>query len=205
MSNNITDIESLEEHFGAPNELAVAVERESLDDFQKQFIEHSPFACVATADADGKPTISPKGDAPGFVRIINDTTLLIPDRPGNNKVESFHNLLENPGVAIIFMIPGVRETLRVVGQAEISTSEPILDESRIGRNPVKTGTIITIERVYFHCGKAMIRSRLWEDDYKPAAGVLPTFAEILKAEAKVDAPKEALEEKLDKVYTEELY
>ena len=128
MSNAITDLDSLEKHFDAPLDIAVAVERNSLDDYQKQFIQLCPFVCIATADTDGIPTISPKGDAPGFVRIIDDSTLLIPDRPGNNKIESFHNLLENPGVAIIFIIPGVHETLRIKGRAEINTSESMLEE-----------------------------------------------------------------------------
>ena len=205
MSNSITDLESLEQHFDAPLDIAVAVERKSLDKFQQQFIQLSPFACVATTDSDGIPTISPRGDAPGFIRIIDDSTLLVPDRPGNNKVESFHNLLENPGIAVIFMIPGVRETLRVKGHAEISTSGSMLDDSRVGRNPVRTGLKIKINKVYFHCGKAMIRSKLWEDTYRPAAGVLPTFAEIIKAEAELDAPRQALEDKLEHAYTDELY
>ena len=205
MTNTITDLDSLEQHFDDPLDIAVAVERRELDDYQKQFIQLSPFVCIATANAEGRPSISPKGDAPGFVRIIDDTTLLIPDRPGNNKIESFHNLLENPGVALIFMIPGVRETLRVVGQAEISTSQDMLEASRVGKNPVRTGTKIVIEKVYFHCGKAVIRSKLWEEDYRAAPGALPTFAEIIKAEAELDAPEEALQETLDTAYSEHLY
>lgn len=205
MSEPITDVKTLEEHFDPPLDIAVACMCDRLDQFHRQFIELCPFVCIATADADGRPVLSPKGDAPGFVRIIDDSTLLLPDRPGNNKVESFHNLVQNPGIALLFMVPGVKETLRVVGTAEISTSASLLEASRVDGRPVRTGTLITIEKVYFHCGKAMIRSKLWQDTYQPAPGTLPTFGQIVKAQAKVDASEEAVEGRIQESYRERLY
>lgn len=205
MTEIISDKDVLENHFDEPLSTAVEVMRESLDKYQRQFIELSPFVCIATADADGQPTISPKGDAPGFVRIVDDTTLVIPDRPGNNKIESFHNLVENPKLALIFMIPGLRETLRVSASAVITTDQEMLDESRVGSRPVRTGLLITISKVYFHCGKAMIRSKLWEEKSKLTREEFPSFAEILKAEAGVEAPEEELETMLKDVYENQLY
>ncbi|MEM1155066.1 MAG: MSMEG_1061 family FMN-dependent PPOX-type flavoprotein [Pseudomonadota bacterium] len=205
MSDAITNTTALEAHFDPPSDVAVACMCERLDHFHRQFIELCPFICIATADADGRPSVSPKGDAPGFVRILDDRTLLLPDRPGNNKVESFHNLVANPGVALVFMIPGVKETLRVRGRAEIITSPRLLESSRVDGRAVKTGTLITIETVYFHCGKAMIRSKLWQDAYQPKPGSLPTFGQIVKAQAEVDASQEAVEDRIQESYRERLY
>lgn len=205
MSEAITDLTTLEAHFDPPLDVAVACMCDQLDHFHRQFIELCPFICIATADAEGRPSVSPKGDAPGFVRVIDDKTLLLPDRPGNNKVESFHNLVANPGVALLFMIPGVKETLRVRGRAEISTSQSLLAASRVDGRSVKTGTLISIEKVYFHCGKAMIRSKLWQDAYQPQPGTLPSFGQIVKAQAKVDASEEAVEERIQESYRERLY
>ena len=205
MTDTISDLGTLEEHFGEPLEAAVAVIRESLDKYQRQFIEHSPFACLATADASGQPTISPKGDAPGFIKVIDDETLVMPDRIGNNKVESFHNLVENPKLGIIFMIPGVRETLRISGEASITTDQEILKFAQVGKNPVKTGLLVKVTKVYFHCGKAMIRSKLWDENSKLAPGVLPSFGEIIREEAKLDGSTEELDEMMEGVYKNELY
>ena len=205
MTGTISDLSTLEEHFDEPLEAAVAVMRESLDKYQRQFIEMSPFACIATADASGQPTISPKGDAPGFIKVIDDETLLMPDRIGNNKVESFHNLVKNPKLGIIFMIPGVRETLRISGEASITTEQEILKFAQVGKNPVKTGLLIKVTKVYFHCGKAMIRSKLWDENSKLAPGVLPSFGEIIKEEANLDGSTEELDEMMEGVYKNELY
>ena len=104
--NALDNSEMLRDHFGQPVDLAVACEKKYMDEHHQNFIRHSPFACLATAGKDGQPSVSPKGDAPGFITILDENTLVIPDRPGNNKVESFHNILENSKVSIIFFIPG---------------------------------------------------------------------------------------------------
>ena len=205
MTDTIDNVSDLEGHFGEPNATAVAVMRDSLDQYQKRFIELSPFACLATADAEGQPTISPKGDAPGFIKVIDDNTLVLPDRLGNNKVESFHNLVENPKMALFFVIPGQRETLRISGEARIITDEDQLAFAKVGKSPVKTGLLINITKVYFHCGKAMIRSKLWDEKSKIKKGEFPSFGEILKAEAKMDKPVGELDEFMEEVYEKELY
>ena len=205
MTEIIEDKDQLEQHFDPPLELAVVTMLDSLDKYHRMFIERAPFACIATADASGQPTISPKGDAPGFIKIIDDNTLLMPDRIGNNKVESFHNLVENPKIGLIFMIHGLRETLRVAGTASITTDQAQLKFAQVGKNPVKTGLLINVTKVYFHCGKAMIRSKLWDEDSKVAKGEFPTFGAILKEQAKLADSKEQMEEMIEEVYTEKLY
>lgn len=204
VSNTIDDLSTLENHFGEPLDVAVAVMKTSMDKYHRQFIEHSPFACLASSSSDGQPTISPKGDTPGFVKILDETTLVIPDRRGNNKVESFHNILENPKVALIFFIPGVLETLRIAGKARIVTDKEILELGRTGNNLPATAMVIDVSKVYFHCGKAMIRSKLWAEDSQMEKGVLPSFGEIVKAQAQLDADVEAVQANLDEAYEKNL-
>ncbi|MBT7951036.1 MAG: pyridoxamine 5'-phosphate oxidase family protein [Gammaproteobacteria bacterium] len=205
MTDTIDNVDTLEQHFDPPLAAAVAIMRDSLDKYQRQFIERSPFACIATADASGQPTISPKGDAPGFIKVIDENTLVIPDRIGNNKLESFHNLLENPKIGIIFMIPGLRETLRISGEASITTSEEQLKYAKVGKTTAKTGLLIKVTKVYFHCGKAMIRSKLWDEKSKAQPGEMPTFGEIIKAEASLNDSTEQLDEMMEGVYKDHLY
>jgi PPOX class probable FMN-dependent enzyme len=205
MTDIIDDVNTLEQHFDEPLEAAVVIMRKSLDKYQHQYIERSPFACIATADASGQPTISPKGDAPGFIKVIDEHTLLMPDRIGNNKIESFHNLVENPKIGLIFMIPGLRETLRISGEASITTDQEQLKFAQVGKSPVRTGLLIKITKVYFHCGKAMIRSKLWDENSKVTPGEMPTFGEIIKEEAKLNDSKEQLDEMMEGVYKDHLY
>ncbi|MFQ5661169.1 MAG: MSMEG_1061 family FMN-dependent PPOX-type flavoprotein, partial [Gammaproteobacteria bacterium] len=164
VSDVINDKNELRKHFGNPNEIAVACIKSSIDSYHQQFIEHSPLACLASCGSDGQPTISPKGDAPGFVHVIDANTLAIPDRPGNNKLESFHNIIENPKVALIFFIPGIRESLRVSGEAQIVRDPDILKVVQAGRTLPAAAMVIKVTKIYFHCGKALIRSKLWRQE-----------------------------------------
>ena len=201
----ISDPEKLRQHIGQPNEMALACMRPSLDQYQKQFIELSPFLCLASADRDGQPTISPKGDGPGFIKVVDDVTLIMPDRMGNNKVESFSNIVENSKIALIFFIPGIRETLRLSATASITTDQELLQFAQVGKNPVKTGLLIKITKSYFHCGKALIRSKLWEKDSQIEKGVFPPFGKIVKEEAKLAESQEEVEELVLKEYKNKLY
>ena len=205
MSDTIADRSTLEQHFDEPMEIAVACMLDALDKYHQQFIENSPFVCIATSDKDGQPTISPKGDAPGFVRVVDKNTLVMPDRIGNNKVESFHNLVENPKMGLIFMVPGMRETLRISAEASITKDQELLKFAQVGKNPVKTGLLIRVTKAYFHCGKAMIRSKLWDEKSKIAPGTMPSFSQILKDQTKLEASDEEAEGLLENAYTNELY
>ena len=201
----ISDPEKLRQHFGEPNKVAVECIRTSLDQYQKLFIERSPFLCLASADREGQPSISPRGDGPGFIKVVDDVTLIMPDRIGNNKVESFSNIIENPKIALIFFIPAIPETLRIFANASITTDQELLKFAQVGKAPVKTGLFMTITKSYFHCGKALIRSKLWEKESQIEKGVFPPFGKIMKEEAKLTASQEEVEDELQDEYKNELY
>ncbi len=202
---HIDNKDSLENHFDTPLGIVEAVIFESLDKYHRMFIERSPFLCIATSDENGQPTISPKGDAPGFIKIIDNKTLIIPDRIGNNKVESFHNIIENPKVGLFFMVPGIIETLRISGVARIITDHEKLQFAQVSKNPVKTGLVISINQCYFHCGKAVIRSKLWKEEHKIERKDFPSFGKILNEQAKLNETDEASDIRLNEHYKNELY
>ncbi|HTV87587.1 MAG TPA: pyridoxamine 5'-phosphate oxidase family protein [Stellaceae bacterium] len=159
--DTIENIAEIRELYGEPMERAVKKQLPRLEKHSRMFIARSPFLVIASADAVGRLDASPKGDAPGFVRVIDDETLLIPDRLGNNRVDTISNLLGAPGVGIIFFVPGLRETLRVNGTARITTDPTLLEPCAVGGKMPRSGILVAVEEVYFHCGKALIRSDLW--------------------------------------------
>lgn len=139
----------------------------SLDEAAINFIKHSPFLLLATADAEGTPDVSPKGDEPGFVAVEDDRTLLIPDRKGNKLIFGLQNILANAGVALIFLVPGTEETLRVHGSAELTASPEILERLSARGQPALLAIRVRVERCFFHCAKAFKRSRLWQPESWP--------------------------------------
>lgn len=203
--DTITDPQALREHFGEPLHIAVVVEKPQLDKHHRHFIEHSPFICMASAGSDGQPAVSPKGDAPGFVKVLDDKTLLIPDRPGNNKVEGFGNMVENPKVSLIFFIPGIMETMRVHGTAEIVRDTELLKYGKVGAKLPSTATLITVTKAYMHCGKALIRSKLWDPEQHIARGVIPPFGQVIKDQSGVPKTKEEVQGIVDQEYQDNLY
>jgi PPOX class probable FMN-dependent enzyme len=157
----------LREIYDQPSARAVCKETPTLGDDCRAFIAHSPFLVMGTAGADGTCDVSPKGDAPGFVRVLDDRRLRIPDARGNRRLDSFSNVLENPRAGLLFLIPGMGETLRVNGRCEIARdADP------------QVSLIVTVEEAYLHCAKALIRSRLWDPPAWPAAAELPSAARI---------------------------
>jgi len=203
--DSITGPQELRDHFGEPLHIAVAVEKPQLDKHHRRFIEHSPFICIASAGSDGQPAVSPKGDTPGFVKVLDEKTLLIPDRPGNNKVEGFGNMVENSKVSLIFFIPGITETLRVHGEAEIVLDEELLKFGKAGAKLPKTATLIKVTKAYMHCGKALIRSKLWDPDRHIAKGVIPPFGLVVKEQANVPMSQEEVQGVVDQEYQDNLY
>jgi uncharacterized protein len=204
-SQRIETSSALEDNYGAPLEIAKAIMLDSLDDYQTAFITASPFLCIATTDKQGQPTISPKGDAPGFVRVIDQNTLLIPDRMGNNKLETFHNLIENSKVGLIFLVPGYKETLRVSGNSTIIKNKEALAYSKVNGRHLDVGLLINVTKSYFHCGKAVIRSKLWTDDYQPKEKVIPSFGQIIGEQSKSDEAVTVMDEIVEHAYKNELY
>jgi hypothetical protein len=152
-----------------------------LTPLSRQFIERSPFVCIATARPDGGLDVSPRGDPPGFVRVLDERTLLMPERPGNRIADTLTNLLSDPRIAMLFLVPGIGDTFRVNGVAEIVDDEELLCASSIEDKPPKLGLLVSIREVYTQCPKAMIRSDLWNPDHHVERSELPSSGEILRS------------------------
>jgi PPOX class probable FMN-dependent enzyme len=165
----------------------------SLDRHCLSYIARSPFVLIASSDAEGRMDISPKGDAPGFVRVLDEHTLVIPDRPGNQRFDTLLNLFQSPRVGLIFLIPGKRETLRVSGRAEVVRDGALLETMNANGKIPALAIAVHVDEAFFHCSKCMIRSRLWQPADWPVLDGLPTLAETMKDAASIPAPVEVIE------------
>ncbi|MDE0234644.1 MAG: pyridoxamine 5'-phosphate oxidase family protein [bacterium] len=150
-----------------------------LDIHSRTFIAMSPFCVLSTSNVDGQADASPRGDPPGFVQVLDEKTLLVPDRPGNNQVDSIQNVVENPGVGLLFFVPGMNETLRVKGRAEIITDPGALEPMTVGSRAPLSGLKVTVEEVFLHCGRALLRSRFWDPDIQIDRSSYPTYGQVL--------------------------
>jgi PPOX class probable FMN-dependent enzyme len=160
-----------------------------LDRYARDYIARSPFLCIATSGAGGRADVSPRGYQPGFVQVLDDHSLAIPDRPGNNRLDTMENILVNPNVGLIFMIPGFEDTLRINGKAAITADPAILERATVDRKRPKAAIRVTVEEAFFHCAKAFRRSRLWQPDAIVDRKVMPTLARIiLEQTAAAEAP-----------------
>ena len=177
----ITDEDQLREIIGEPTELVVTKISDRLNHLTRQFIEHSPFVCLGTADRDGGLDVSPRGDPAGFVRILDERTLLLPERPGNRIADTLTNLLADPRIALLFLIPGVGDTFRVNGTAEIIDDPELLADSAVDGKPPRLGLLVAVEECYTQCPKAMIRSELWNPERHIDRSQLPTSGEIFRS------------------------
>jgi PPOX class probable FMN-dependent enzyme len=179
----VETIGALETIYDPPHPVVLKKQMQSLNGHARAFIGLSPFIVISSADRAGRCDASPRGDAPGFVAVLDDKTVLIPDRPGNNRLDSLRNILENPWIGLLFIVPGITETLRVNGPVRI-----IGDDTRLtglatnGRTP-KTGLMVTVQEAFFHCGKALIRSRLWDVDAQVEKGTFASLGRILAEQA----------------------
>ncbi|MDD9942045.1 MAG: pyridoxamine 5'-phosphate oxidase family protein [Myxococcales bacterium] len=200
----VVDAHSLREVLGKISPRTKDKERAALHPLQKRWIEASPFCLVATAAANGRCDVSPKGDAPGFTLVLDDTTLAIPERPGNRRADGFHNILENPHVGLIYLLPGRTDTLRVNGRARILREAPFFDRMIANGHRPKLALLIDIEEIFFHCSKAFLRSELWKPQtWQPEQ--LPPHAEISYALNPKDTSIEKLREYYGETYTLGLY
>src|SRR5215475_9154049 len=181
--HRITTLEELEAMYGQPAGAAVVKEIDYISDHYKAFIDKAPFVVIATVGPEGMDC-SPRGDPAGFVRVRDKHTVLIPDRRGNNRVDTLRNLVRDPRIALLFMIPGIGNTLRINGRAEISTDPELCASFVMRGNAPRTVLVVTAERVYFQCPKALVRSRLWSADAQIARSELPSTGEILQSLSK---------------------
>ena len=175
----VTAEDELRALLGAPSPRAIKKDVARLDAHGRAFVAASPFVLLATADADGRCDVSPKGDAPGFVRVLDDRHLVVPDRPGNKRLDGMRNVLANPHVGMIFLVPGREETLRVNGRACIVRDPALLASLAAKRKTPLVALGVEVEECYFHCPKAFRRSELWEPARWPAPDALPSMACVL--------------------------
>jgi len=171
----------LRDLIGSPTELVAGKVTDRLNDIFRRYIEESPFVCVATASADGGLDVSPRGDPAGFVRILDERTLLIPERPGNRIADTLTNVLETGRIALLFLVPGVGETFRINGTAVLSDDPALLAGSEVEGKQPKLGIVVTVEQAYTQCSKALVRSELWNPERHVDQKTMPTSGEMLQA------------------------
>lgn len=201
----VTSLDELRAIVGEPSERAVKKEIATLDVYARAFIAHSPFLLMATAADDGRCDVSPKGDAPGFVVVLDDTHLVIPDRPGNRRVDGMRNVLANPHVGLIFMVPGREDTLRVNGRAWLVRDGELLDRMVFAGKRPQLGIGVEVEECFFHCPKAFRRSKLWQATEWPDPKVVASFGQMLHDRTKAPGTVEELEREIEERSRTQLY
>ena len=200
---------ALRQLFAPTHDLALRKCLTSLDKHALAFVERSPFLCLGTQDLAGKADVSPRGDPPGFVKVLDPKTLAIPDRPGNNRLDSLTNILANPSVGLLFIIPGFDDTLRVNGRASLVTDPALLARMSVDGRPPKLAIVVKVDTVFLHCAKAFRRSRLWDPDRHQDRDELPSLIQIIH-EQTTGAPSDPadirkLEDALEEAYKRTLY
>lgn len=181
-----------------PGERSVKKQLPALDVHCRHFIELSPFCVLATYDADGRVDVSPRGGEPGFVQVQDDNTLLLPDAMGNNRLDSWVNLLQTGGVSMIFMIPGVDETLRVAGRGTLHQDQAMLDRFADWKRPPRLVMRLAIDEAFLQCAKALMRSKLWDPERRVERSVLPTMGQMLKDQIGSGEAPESQEDMLNR-------
>lgn len=205
IAQTVTDRAKLTEIIGAPKPDVATKEMPALDTHCRHFISLCPFLCISTADAEGNQDVSPRGDPPGFVRVLDDTTILIPDRKGNRRVDTMRNILENPNVGLILMLPGVAEVIRINGKASLTEDPTLLADSAVNGSVPAMGIIVKIDDVFFHCAKAVIRSKLWDPETPIQRSEFPTYGEIVRDQRAPDGDPDDINASLQNDYSTRLY
>lgn len=204
-SEIVTTEAQLRAVIGYPSHRVVGKHIDALDGHCRAFISRSPFVLVASADAAGNMDVSPKGDPPGFVQILDDRTLAIPERPGNRQAATFSNLLANPQVGLLFLIPGKQETLRVCGTAVIARDHWLRSMMAHAAKTPEFAMVVSVQEVFFHCAKCVIRSRLWDPRHWPELTDLPSLAQAMVDAGKLEETPEEMQALIDKDQRERLY
>ncbi|MEB3372206.1 MSMEG_1061 family FMN-dependent PPOX-type flavoprotein [Saccharopolyspora mangrovi] len=185
---------------GEPDAMMKVKKQARLDRHLRRFIAHSPFLSMATADAEGNVDCSPRGDHPGFVKVLDDCTLAIPDRPGNHIADSFHSLASHPGLGLLSFVPGVRETARVNGSGYATDDAEVLARMQTeGRTP-SLAIVVQAEEAFLHCGRALLRSRLWDPASQALAEEIPSAGEIAADQFGIDVEPDTLNSMLEHEY-----
>ena len=194
--NTISSENELRELLGYPSEIVTKKTIDHIDQHSRSFIEQSPFITIATSDSQGNFDVSPKGDPAGFVKILNEKLLAIPDRPGNRKADTLRNIIQNPNLGLIFLIPGIKETLRVNGTARIVTDPKVLELLSCEGKIPSLAIIVYVKEVFMHCAKCIIRSKLWSVADNSTQASIPSLGKVLVDHGKLDISFEELDESI---------
>jgi len=201
----VTSADHIQETLGPMYPTQIGKVIDHIDIHCANWIARSPFVSIATCNASGHMDVSPKGDPPGFVKVLDPKTLLIPDRIGNNRADTFFNILENPRIGLMFVVPKRKEVVRINGSAQVVEDDELLDLTVVNNHRPTLAILVRVEEAFFHCGKSMIRSRMWQPDmWGPVEG-LATYAEALKDHADMPDPIEEIEKRTVFIETERLY
>ncbi|MEV6623004.1 pyridoxamine 5'-phosphate oxidase family protein [Amycolatopsis sp. NPDC051106] len=168
-----------------------------LDEHARNLIAHSPFVLLATSAPDGSCDVSPRGDPAGSVLVLDDRTLVLADRPGNKLIDSFRNIVDNPHAGLLFLVPGMNETLRVNGRAKLLSDAPFFDSLAVQGKRPKLAVVIEVEELYMHCAKAFLRSSLWDPSTWPERSTLPTLGTILRDQLSLSTSAKELDDDLN--------
>ena len=201
----ITSIDQLEALFGQPKHTSVAKESEAMTPLEQEFIRSSPFHLLATSNVDGSCDVSPRGDPPGSVHVLCDRTLILPERAGNKRVDSLRNIVVNPHVGLLFLVPGLDETLRINGTARLTTHAPLLAQFPMQGKPPELAIIVHTTEVFMHCARAFRRSKLWDPATWPESGTVPAMPAVLKAKLNLPEPLEEIAREREERYKTSLY
>lgn len=205
----ITDEQSLRGLFEPTHALAVQKCQDSLGEHAQEFIRRSPFLCIGTQNLEGKADVSPRGDPAGFVKVLDGRTLAIPDRPGNNRLDTLSNIIANPVIGLLFIVPGFDDTLRVNGRATLSNDPELLKLMSIAERTPKLAIVVKVDEVFMHCAKAFRRSRLWDPAHFQVRSEMPSLIKIIIDET-TGAPTngdemQKMDEQLEQDYRRTLY
>ena len=208
-SFTVSSEDALRDLFPPTHDVAVLKVLDHIDPHARSYIARSPFVCLGTQNADGKADVSPRGDPAGFVEVLDARTLAIPDRPGNNRLDTLDNIVSNPSIALLFIVPGFDDTMRINGQAHITTDPAVLDRMRVQDRVPKVAIIVRVETVFIHCAKAFRRSKLWDPTQHQDRSALPSLIKIVMDQTKA-APADAdaqrvLDEGLEEAYRTTMY
>ena len=193
--------------YKTPEPTAGSIRKEltRLDGHCRSFIARSPFVLIGSSDGKGNADVTPKGDKPGFAAVLDDNTIAIPDRPGNNRLDTLENIILNPAVGLLFLIPGMNETLRVNGEARITVDATLRERLAVEGKPPISVVIVTVKAAYMHCAKAFMRSELWKPESWPDRSTLPTLGQILRDQMAVDQSATETDRRLDEAYKQTLW
>lgn len=205
LNSKIETVDQLRELYGKPSDRARLKVLSKIDGHMKSFLSHSPFLILSSFGSDGSVDASPRGGSPGFVKALDESTLLIPDWPGNNRLDSITNIIQSKSVATLFLIPGVKESLRFNGTAEVRTDSDLLDHCVEGGKVPKIVIKLTIAEAFLHCSKAIMRSRLWESESQINRQQLATMNEMINDQVPAEHVVSETDEEMEKRYRDSLY